>query len=121
MSRVGPPTLDSSLSWVLTRRTPVLSAEEHVGQQLQQIGLAYHGPEEKFSDEAGRDALQHGGREENSSEALPVTWVKELDHLPEGVLSFLLQAFNKQSCLQIWDICEILRQDIRVAYQTFIL
>lgn len=79
--------------------SPLLSAEEHVDQQLQQIGLAYHGPEEEFRDEAGRDALEHGGCEEDSSKALLVPWVKELDHLAEGVLSFLLQAFNEQSCL----------------------
>lgn len=77
---------------------PLLSAEEHVDQQLQQISLAYHGPEEEFRDEAGCDALQHGGCEEDSSKALPVPWVKELDRRAEGMLSFLLQAFDKQSC-----------------------
>ncbi|TNN76291.1 hypothetical protein EYF80_013579 [Liparis tanakae] len=73
--------------------------EEHVDQQLQQIRLAGHGPEEEFSDEARCDALQRGGCEEDPGKALAVPWVEELDHLAEGVLSFLLQAFNKQSCL----------------------
>lgn len=77
----------------------LLSAEEHVDQKFQQIGLADHRPEEEFRDEAGCDALQHGGCEEDLSKALLVPWVKELDHLAEGVLSFLLQAFNEQSCL----------------------
>ena len=76
----------------------LLSAEEHVDQQLQQVGLAYHGPEEEFSDEAGRDALQQGGCEEDSSEAL-LAGLDELDHLAEGVLGLLLQAFHKESCL----------------------
>lgn len=73
-----------------------LSGEEHVDQQLQQISLADHRPEEEFSDEAGCDALQHGACEEDLGKALLVSWVKEPDHLPEGVLSFLLQAFNEQ-------------------------
>lgn len=73
-----------------------LSVEEHVDQQLQQISLAYHGPEEEFRDEAGCDALQHGGCEQDLGKSLLVPWVKELDQLAEGVLSFLLQAFNKQ-------------------------
>lgn len=77
----------------------LLSAEEHVDQQLQQIGLAYHGPEEEFGDEAGRDALQHGGCEEDASKALLVPRAQELDHLAEGMLSLLLQAFDEQSCL----------------------
>lgn len=76
----------------------VLSEEEHVHHQFQQIGLAYHGPEEEFRDEAGRDALQHGSREENPGKSFVVPLVKEQDHLPQGVLGFLLQAFNKQSC-----------------------
>lgn len=96
-----------SSPWASTRtfkrtaasRPPVLSEEEHVHQQLQQVGLAYHGPEEEFRDEAGRDALQHGGCEEDSSKALLVPGVEAMDHLAEGVLSFLLQAFHKQSCL----------------------
>lgn len=78
---------------------PLLPAEEHVDQQLQQISLAYHGPEEEFRDEAGCDALQCGGGEKDPSEALPVPRVEEPDHLAKGVLSFLLQAFNEQSCL----------------------
>lgn len=46
-----------------------ISAEEHVDQQLQQVGLANHRPEEELGDEAGCDALQHGGCEEDPSEA----------------------------------------------------
>lgn len=76
----------------------VLSEEEHVHHQLQQVGLAYHGPEEEFRDEAGRDALQRGGREEDPREPFVVPLVKEQDHLPEGVLGFLLQVFNKRGC-----------------------
>lgn len=83
----------------------LLCVEEHVNQQLQQVSLAYHRPEEQFSDEAGRDALKHGGCEEDSSKALLVSRVKQLDHLPQGMLSFLLQAFHKQACLQMWYIC----------------
>lgn len=78
---------------------PWLSEEEHVDQQLQQVGLSDDRPEKEFRDEAGCDALQHGGCEEDSSEALLVPRVEDLDHLAEGMLSFLLQAFNKQSCL----------------------
>lgn len=78
---------------------PLLSVKEHVDQQLQQVSLAYHGPEEQFSDEAGCDALQHGGCEEDSSKALLVPWVKELNHLAQSMLGFLLQAFNKQARL----------------------
>lgn len=83
----------------VTRPPPSLSEEEHVDQQLQQFGLSDDRPEKEFRDEAGCDALQHGGCEEDSSEALLVPRVEDLDHLAEGVLSFLLQAFNKQSCL----------------------
>lgn len=79
--------------------SPHLSAEEHVGQQLQQISLADHRPEEEFCDEAGHDALQHGACEEDLGKALLIPWVEEPDHFPEGVLSFLLQAFREQSCL----------------------
>lgn len=79
--------------------SPHLSAEEHVGQQLQQISLADHRPEKEFSDEAGCDAPQHGTCKEDLGKALLIPWVKEADHLAEGVLSFLLQAFNEQSCL----------------------
>lgn len=75
----------------------VLSEEEHVHHQLQQVGLAYHGPEEEFRDEARRDALQHRGREEDSGESLAVPPVEEQHHLPQGVLGFLLQAFNKHT------------------------
>lgn len=78
---------------------PLLSAEKHVDQKFQQVCLADHRPEEEFRDEAGRDALQHGGCEEDLSKALLVPWVKEVDHLAESMLSFLLQAFNEQSCL----------------------
>lgn len=77
----------------------LLSVEEHVDQQLQQVSLAYHGPEEEFGDEAGRDALKHGGCEEDSSKALLVSRVKQLDHLAQGVLSFLLQAFHERAHL----------------------
>lgn len=76
-----------------------LSAEQHVDQQLQQIGLSYHRPEEEFSDEARCDALQRGGCQEDSSKALLVPRVKELDYLAEGVLSFLLHAMNKEGRL----------------------
>lgn len=76
----------------------VLSEEEHVHHQFQQIGLAYHGPEEEFRDEAGCDAPQHGGSEEDPGKSFVVLLVKEQDHLPEGMLGFLLQAFYKQSC-----------------------
>lgn len=76
----------------------VLSEEEHVHHQFQQISLAYHRPEEEFSDEAGRDALQHGGCEEDPGESFAVPPVKEQHHLLEGMLGFLLQAFNKQTC-----------------------
>lgn len=75
----------------------VLSEEEHVHHQFQQIGLAYHRPEEEFRDEARRDALQHGGCEEDSGKSFAVPLVKEQHHLPEGMLGFLLQAFNKQT------------------------
>lgn len=79
--------------------SPLLPAKEHVNQQLQQIRLPNHGPKEQFSDEAGCDALQRGGCEEDSSKTLLVPWVKELDYLAQGVLSFLLQPLNEQSCL----------------------
>lgn len=78
---------------------PPLSAEEHVDQQLQQIGLADHGPQEEFSEQAGCDALQRGGGKEDLGKALVVPWVKEPDHLAEGLLSLLLQAFNEESGL----------------------
>lgn len=84
---------------------PLLPAEQHVDQQLQQFSLANHRPEEQFSDEARCDALKRGRCEEDSSKTLLVPRVKELDHLAQGVLSFLLQPLNKQSCLKIWDIC----------------
>lgn len=76
----------------------VLSEEEHVHHQLQQISLAYHRPEEEFRDEARRDAPQHGGCEEDLAESFAVPPVKEQRHLPEGMLGFLLQAFHKQAC-----------------------
>lgn len=76
----------------------VLSEEEHVHHQLQQVRLADHRPEEEFGDEARRDALQHGGCEEDSGESLAVPPVQQQHHLPEGMLGFLLQAFNKHTC-----------------------
>ena len=79
--------------------SPLLLAKEHVDQQLQQISLADHRPEEQFSDEAGCDALQRGCCEEDSSKTLLVPGVKELDHFAQDVLSFLLQPLNEQSCL----------------------
>lgn len=90
----------------------VLSEEEHVHHQFQQISLANHRPEEEFRDEAGHDALQRGGCEEDSGKSFAVPSVKDQHHLPEGMLGFLLQAFNKQSCFQIWHICQ--RKDARV-------
>lgn len=77
----------------------VLSEEEHVHHQFQQVGLADHGPEEEFGDEAGRDALQHGGCEKDPGESFVVPSMEEQDHLPQGVLGFLLQAFDEQSRL----------------------
>lgn len=91
----SPPFFKSGIMSVF----PLLPAEEHVDQQFQQIGLAYDGPEEQFTDEAGCDALQHGGCEQDPSEALAVPRVQEVDHLTEGVLGLLLQAFSEQGCL----------------------
>lgn len=91
--------LHLSLRGSLHEVHPVLPTEEHVDQQLQQVGLTNHRPEEQFSDEAGRDGLQHGGCEQDLCEALLVPWVKELDNVSQGMLSFLLQPLNKQSRL----------------------
>lgn len=82
-----------------------LSEEEHVDQQLNQVGLSNDGPEEEFADEAGRDALQQGGRQKDPGEALLVAGVEDLHHLAEGMLRFLLKALHKQSGLQVWNIC----------------
>lgn len=86
------------------QREVLLSEEEHIHQQLHQVGLSNDGPEEEFADEAGRDGLQERGRQEDPGKALRVTRVQDLHHFAESVLGLLLQALHKQSGLQVWNI-----------------
>lgn len=81
-----------------------LSEEEHVYQQLHQVGLSNDGPKEEFTDEAGCDGLQQRGRQEDPGKTLLVKEVESLNHFAESVLGLLLQALHKESSLQVWNI-----------------
>lgn len=81
-----------------------LSEEEHVHQQLHQVGLSNDRPEEEFADKAGCDGLEKRGRQKDSGKALLVTRVEDLHHFIESVLGLLLQTLHKQSGLQVWNI-----------------
>lgn len=73
-------------------------------QQLQQVGLADDGPEEELAEQAGRDAVQQRGRQQDPGEAVLVARVQEQHHLAEGLLGLLLQALHKHCGLQVWNI-----------------
>lgn len=81
-----------------------LSEEEHVHQQLHQVGLSNDRPEEEFADEAWCDGLQQRGCQEDPGKALLMTRVEDLHHFTESMLGLLLQALHKQSGLQVWNI-----------------
>lgn len=86
------------------KRDASLSEEEHVHQQLHQVGLSNDWPKEEFANEAGCDGLQKRGRKEDPGKALLVTGVEDLHHFSESVLGLLLQALHKQSGPQVWNI-----------------
>lgn len=79
--------------------------QKHVLEEASDVNVSNDRAKEKVPKKAGRDGLEGGGREEDTSQTALACWAPGLQDLTQCLMSFLLQMPDVGGGMEAWHVC----------------